>query len=274
MSIKAIATDIDGTLLDSNRQLSVRTIKAFKGLDRKMPVILASSRMPSAMTHLQRELGVEGHPLVCYNGGYVIQYNGTASPKVFTTVTIPLDVCLSIHALVKETDIHLSLYFEDNWYAPRMDKWTEREETITKVKATIEGNESAFSRWKQNGNGAHKLMCMGSEEEIAALYQRLNELHGNDIHVYRSRSTYLELAPKAISKATGVRLALEPYNISMEDVMAFGDNYNDIDMLQAVGYGVAVANGRDEVKAVAKEIAGVSYEDGVARVVEGMRFNV
>ena len=174
--------------------------------------------------------------------------------------------------MTKNSSIHLSLYFEDNWYAPRVDQWTEREETITKVKASIESADAVFSRWKQDGNGAHKLMCMGPEEEIAELESRLNQVHGNDIHVYRSRSTYLELAPKAISKATGVQLALQPYNISMAEVIAFGDNYNDIDMLQAVGRGVAVSNGRNEVKAVAKEITGISHEDGVAEVVERITF--
>ena len=80
---KAICTDIDGTLLDTNRQLSIGTIDAFKGLGSSIPVILASSRMPAAMRHLQAELGVLNHPMVCYNGGYVIRYSeGKDEPEV------------------------------------------------------------------------------------------------------------------------------------------------------------------------------------------------
>jgi hydroxymethylpyrimidine pyrophosphatase-like HAD family hydrolase len=110
---------------------------------------------------------------------------------------------------------------------------------------------------------------MGPEAQIHLLEEKLNERFGSDIHIYRSRPTYLELAPRAISKATGLALILNRYfNIGMEEVMAFGDNYNDIEMLRQVGWGVAVSNARDEVKAVANEIAGDAKQDGVAEVVE------
>ena len=58
------------------------------------------------------------------------------------------------------------------------------------------------------------------------------------------------------------------YNIPMEEVLAFGDNYNDIPLLDEVGYGVAVANAREEVKAVAKEVTSSNIEDGVAKIIE------
>jgi hydroxymethylpyrimidine pyrophosphatase-like HAD family hydrolase len=86
--------------------------------------------------------------------------------------------------------------------------------------------------------------------------------------VYHSKSTYLEIAPRVISKASALKLLLERlYKIEMDDVMAFGDNYNDIELLQSVGLGIAVANARQEVKAVAKEITVDSKLDGVAQAI-------
>jgi Cof subfamily protein (haloacid dehalogenase superfamily) len=270
MEFRALCTDIDGTLLDSRRQLSPRTIAAIKKLDKKIPVILASSRMPSAMFHLQRELDIVNHPLICFNGGYVLYFEGSShKPQVLDSVFIPTEICVGIVEQTMNTSIHNSLYFEDNWYAPMEDQWTEREARITKVSPIISPSEKVFQEWSQKKLGAHKVMCMGDVEDIDSVEKNLVEKYSDHLHVYRSRPTYLEIAPKVISKGTALQQILKKqYNIDCADVIAFGDNYNDIDLLKTVGYGVAVANARDEVKAVAKEITSDSKEDGVAKIIE------
>lgn len=270
MEIRAICTDIDGTLLDSRRELSSRTIASIKRISQKIPIILASSRMPSAMRHLQQELSITDHPMICYNGGYPLCYTkDSSSPEVFDSVSISPAICSSIFSMAQGTDIHVSLYQEDHWYAPRVDQWTQREERITKVKALVGHLDPVLKTWETSNTGAHKVMCMGPEQEIRQMEQLLKEKHSDDIHVYFSRPTYLEIAPKSISKATALKLITSKlYNLQMSDVMAFGDNYNDIDMLEAVGLGIAVANAKEEVKRVAREVTLPSVEDGVAIAIE------
>jgi Cof subfamily protein (haloacid dehalogenase superfamily) len=268
MDVRAICTDIDGTLLNKERQLSERTIAVVKSLGKNFPFILASSRMPSAMRHLQVELGIEHHPLIAYNGGYVIRYTN-GKPQIFCSVEIPAEIVLSILKLSGGTTIHNSLYREDEWYAPANDQWTEREEKITKVKSAIADVEAVASAWQRDGKGAHKVMCMGTEAEIHKLELDLRKHHEDDIHIYRSRATYLELAPKVISKATGLELILDKlYDFPMKNVLSFGDNYNDTEMLSKSGLGIAVDNAREEVKAIASETTGKSVEDGVASAIE------
>ncbi|MHA6249582.1 Cof-type HAD-IIB family hydrolase [Pontibacter sp. CAU 1760] len=270
MNIKAICSDIDGTLLDSNRQLSGKTIRAVKSLANEIPFILASSRMPSAMRHLQAELDILHQPMICFNGGYVLLYNeGEDSPAVVDSVQIPASVCTEILKLSHGTSIHVSLYTEDNWYAPQVDAWTEKEQRVTKVTPEITALDQILQGWHLSEGGAHKVMCMGSEAEIAEMAAALEARFSSDIFIYRSKSTYLELAPRTISKATALELLLKSnFGIQMEETMAFGDNYNDIDMLKAVGKGIAVENAREEVKAVADEITRRSTEDGVAIAIE------
>ncbi|WP_162053280.1 Cof-type HAD-IIB family hydrolase [Pontibacter pamirensis] len=270
MNIKAICSDIDGTLLDSRRELSPRTISSIKALDRDVPVILASSRMPGAMRHLQDELGILHHPMICFNGGYVLLYNeGAETPTIVDSVQIPVPTCSAIVEMAAGTDIHVSLYTEDLWYAPQVDKWTEKEERVTKVSAKVGALGPVLDNWHTSNTGAHKVMCMGPEQELAQMAEALTERFGSEIYIYRSKSTYLELAPRTISKATALELILKNnYGIAMTDAMAFGDNYNDIDMLKAVGKGIAVANAREEVKAAADEVTLKSTEDGVAVAIE------
>jgi len=269
MKFNALCSDIDGTLLDSHRALSIRTIAAIHRLPASVPVILASSRMPAAMRHLQVELGRPHEPLICFNGGYVLwERNGSEAPEVWTSVHIPLSVCHHIVALAKHTTLHVSLFESDHWYAAGEDSWTLREAGITKVQPTFKALDSVLKDWEEQKTGAHKIMCMGPEADIETMYHTLIETFPDELHVYRSKSTYLELAPKSISKATGLKLVMNKLNIDMQTVIAFGDNYNDVEMLEAVGWGVAVANARDEVKIAAREIAPHHKADGVAITVE------
>lgn len=187
MKYRAICTDIDGTLLNKDRQLSQRTIHTIKSLEKDVPVILASSRMPGAMRHLQQELDILHHPLICFNGGYVIYFeDGHTEPMQLDSVQVPAPVCQTIHDFTKGTDIHVSLYEQDNWYAPANDYWADREARITKVSPKITALKPILQSWQQAETGAHKVMCMGPADEIDALQQELTKNFADQVHAYRS----------------------------------------------------------------------------------------
>jgi Cof subfamily protein (haloacid dehalogenase superfamily) len=226
--------------------------------------------MPKAMRHLQSELGILTHPLICYNGGYVIHHaTPMGAPHVIDSVEIPHGICASILELVSSTSIHVSLYFEDDWYAPQADSWTLREAKITKVEPVITAGEKVLEMWESGGNGAHKVMLMGEPSQISTIEKELTRLYGSNIHVYYSKSSYLEIAPGAVSKASALeRLLRDMYEIPLQDVIAFGDNFNDIALLQSAGLGIAVGNARDEVKKAAGEITAKNIDDGVAISIE------
>ena len=265
MNIKAFCSDVDGTLLNSDRDLSPRLKSIIAKFQPDFPVILASSRMPNAMRHLVRDLGKPEQPLVSYNGGYVL----SASGEVLDSVSIPLELVKKIIELTKKSEIHVSLYQGENWYEEKDDYWSQREIRNTKTDCIWLPSQEVMSLWGKDNSGAHKVMCMGDSQEISWLFGELHFEHGNDLHLYRSNDNYLEIAPRSISKATGLKKILEhSFDFGMESVIAFGDNYNDIELLQAVGMGVAVGNARPEVKAVAKEITLGNKEDGVAATLE------
>lgn len=268
MNIKAICSDIDGTLLNSERNLSPRLKSVINQFPKEFPLILASSRMPDAMRHLLRDLDKPSEPLIAYNGGFVLGKTG----EVLDSVSIPLGLVAKILEMTRKTDIHVSLYHGENWYEPKADYWAKREIDNTKVEPTWMSGESVLDLWAKDNLGAHKVMVMGDSNEISWLFGELHLEHSSDLHLYRSKDTYIEIAPRKISKATALKLVLENlYDFTMEEVIAFGDNYNDIDLIQNVGWGVAVANARPEVKAVAKEVTLHHKEDGVAATLERIR---
>ncbi len=264
MKYKLLFSDIDGTLLNAHRELSVDTIAEIQRIKNNIPIILISSRMPSAMTHLQAELGILDQPMICYNGGLIL----VQGKAIHSTVIKPR---LIKHLLQfnSTNNAHISLYHNDNWYVEEMDYWANREVNNTKVMPQLRRLQDVLDTWQQKKIGAHKIMCMGDAEKIDRIHNFLTEEFGDKLHLYRSKDTYLEIANNQISKLTAINKLLKTvYKTDLDQVIAFGDNYNDIEMLEAVGLGVAVANAKSEVLDIADEVTLANVEDGVAKAIQ------
>jgi len=263
MKYKIVFSDIDGTLLNKERELSPLTIKTIKEVKKQVPVVLISARMPQAMYHLQEELDIRELPIIAYNGGLVL-----VNDQPISSVEIPMDKLKAIHNFNTEKDlnVHLSLYHHNEWYVPKIDFWAEREENNTKVAPQVKPNAEVIEKWTLEHKAPHKIMAMGDKEKIDKISEYLSENYSEDLHFYRSNKNYLEIANKEISKFSAIQYLLEHhFKISTEETIAFGDNYNDIEMVGGVGMGIAVSNARQEVKDVAIQITGHGKEDGVAQ---------
>ncbi|UZO79920.1 Cof-type HAD-IIB family hydrolase [Aquimarina sp. ERC-38] len=256
---KILFTDIDGTLLNTERELSEATITEIQRIKDRIKIILISSRMPSAMKHLQEKLNISELPLICYNGGLILIDNKTVFSK-----TISNSITKELFAFNKTTPFHLSLYQNDEWYVPELDFWAKREINNTKVQPTVLSNDQVLEIWGKEQKEAHKIMCMGETEAIDKAYCFLTENFKDQLHCYRSKDTYIEIAEKSISKKTAIAYLADYYKVDLKEVIAFGDNYNDIEMLKAAGIGIAVANAKPEVLAIADYVTSTGKEDGVA----------
>lgn len=260
MKHQILFSDIDGTLLNEDRELSPLTIAEISRIKETIPVVLISSRMPSAMTHLQDSLQIGHMPLICYNGGLIL-----IDKKIVYSSYIDLDSTASLMNFNKDQKFHISLYHENDWYVPDLDFWAQREIRNTKVVPKIMSGNDVVDAWKADNKGAHKIMCMGEERYIDHAFSFLKKNFNDQLHLYRSKPTYIEIANKNVSKLTAINWLLSyHYHIPIENVVAFGDNYNDITMLEGVGTGVAVANAKPEVLKIADAITLAGKEDGVA----------
>lgn len=263
--IQLIATDIDGTLLDEHRFLSQRTINAFLKT-RHLPVVLISARMPQAMYYLQDALQRPEMPVICYNGALVL--HGAA--QLYST-SIPVTTINSIAQIAVENKLHCSIYRGDEWFVPQMDHWANREVNNTRVTPQVQDLKTTLAYFKntQQLGGAHKIMLMGESVAMDSAFAKAEKLP-SQLHLYRSKDTYTEISPFDISKKTALELLINKCfpDVKMEQVAAFGDNYNDVEMIAAVGHGVAVDNARDAVKAVAKYLTAHHKKDGVAAWIE------
>lgn len=268
MTPKIAFSDIDGTLLNADREPSAALQREVARLSEKnIPFVLISSRPPMAMTWIQEMLNVSGLPLVAYNGGLVI-----VDGKTQHSCAIPVDIVRTVEMLNRDLKLSVQLFHGDEWYVEALDHYANREARNTRVAPVVKSNDAVIVDWAKRGLGAHKIMVMGDAKGIDAMVGTLGKSYGDELHLYRSKDDYLEIANKDISKLTGIShvLSAKYPAISLADCVAFGDNYNDIEMLEGVGLGVAVANARAEVKAVADVLTGNAKEDGVADFLKGL----
>lgn len=262
MKYKILCSDLDGTLLSTKSDVSKFTIAQIERIKKTARVILVSARMPSGMYYIQENLGILEQPIICYNGALVLK--GT---QELNSVVISVSLLREIYSITKNLDADLGLYFKNEWYVPKTSERVGKEIKYTKSTPIFQNTSTTLNNWEQRNVGAHKLMLMCTKYSADKLMPLLQQQFDTELNLYRSNDTLIEIAPKSVSKLSAIKLLLAE-NESLEDVIAFGDNYNDMEMLQKVGCGVAVDNGRDEVKAIAKYTTLKNTEDGVALFIQ------
>ncbi|RYE36166.1 MAG: HAD family phosphatase [Sphingobacteriaceae bacterium] len=271
MSIKLICTDIDGTLLNKQREVDNQTIKAVSQLNPDIRFVLASSRMPKAMFHIQNKLTISQMPLICYNGALVLTSGQHFDPhKIISSVLIAAEHIKAIMTLANQQNIHISIYQNNIWLASEIDFYAQREITNTQVKP--DGLINDFSAEELQNfiqNGAHKLMLMGQPDLLDVIETNVREKL--QVAVWRSKDIYLEITPFT-NKNEGLQLLLKSFpqesEVKSNEVMAFGDGYNDMELLQNAGVGVAVGNAVTALKQVASAVTKPNIEHGVACFLE------
>jgi len=262
VNYKMLCSDLDGTLLSTKSDVSEFTINEIKRIKDKLRIILVSARMPRAMTYLQRRLGIEEQPIICYNGALVLD-----SDTEISSTVIEMSYLKEIYKMVSVHFIKLGLYYKDEWYVEENTERVRKEIRYTQTTPHFRDTSETLTDWKNRNLGAHKIMLMCTKNTADAIFPVLEKKFGDELHLYRSNDTLIEIAPKSVSKSSAIELLLKE-NESLSDVISFGDNYNDIEMLKNSGMGVAVANARNEVKAIADRVTLKNTEHGVAHFIK------
>lgn len=256
MKYRAFFSDIDGTLINREHRLSARTRAAVQRvIARGIPFVLVSARPPLAITPFTDAIGGK-QPLIAFNGALIL--DGDLQPLYSITLD-NADLRRLEPLLESNPAVHPNYYRNLEWMSPRPDNpWTAQEGDITGLRATLK---------PAHIENVHKILVMGDVADILALERQLKPQFPH-LQIHRSKDTYLEIANKAASKSQAIAFMAEKFGVDMADTVAFGDNYNDLDMLLAAGCGVAMGNAPDEIKAQVSLVTAGNQEDGLAQVLE------
>ena len=257
---RAIALDLDGTLTNHDKVVTPRTRQALlKAQELGTVIILASGRPTYGIVPVAEclELEKRGGYILSYNGGNIV--NAKTGEKLFSQF-LPDAVIPILYKYAKEKN-HALLGYAGNEIITEMpdDQYVKEESRINKM--NIRKVDNLLDALEPHPT---KLLMTGDPTDMLKAEEKLVEILGEKMDIFRSAPFFLELVPKGIDKAQSLLRLLAKINLTPADLMAFGDGYNDLSMLKLAGVGVAMANAAPEVRADADYVTLSNEEDGVA----------
>lgn len=262
MPIRLIASDLDMTLIDESITLSPRSIEAYRrARDKGVLTTLASGRMYAAMTRYADALGVTLPVLACQGAVVVDAHTG----KVLAQQAVPLCVAQDFLHFAAEEGVYAQ-YYSPSGYFMEKDCW--QSDLYCQRMGGVKGTPVGGPLWEVLDYDPIKSIIIADPERIQALLPKAQARFGKVAQVTISLPEYLEITHLQASKGNGLRQLAAALDIDMADVMVFGDAPNDLSMITAAGYSVAVGNACPEVKAAAGYVTDSQKEDGVAKAIE------
>lgn len=254
--IRLIALDIDGTLAGDDHRISDRVREAISRVQQHgITVTLATGRMFSATLPYAEEVGIDA-PLICYQGGWIQAPGGPVLHR------IPLDEDRAQSALEigRERDWHTVLYADGRLFLRRMVHPRSFYKRLLGPDPTIVSSLTGLL----DAHTADKVLYVADPERIPGMARDLEARFGETAEVVQSHVRFVEVVPLKVNKGRALAWLADHHQIARAEVMAVGDQQNDIPMLRWAGIGVAMGNAVEAVKAVADWIAPSVAEDGAA----------
>lgn len=246
MGYRLIALDMDGTLLNRQREISDENVKWInKAMDAGIKIVLATGRPIREVVRYGERLRIDG-PLVINNGSEI----WLTPDKLHARSELAPELVAGLFELLRS-------------YGDEVDFWAH---TVGgRVDRTNVPSDPAAAQWLQ-----FAFRCRDADV-LAQIRGRLTEW--NAFELSNSHVTNIECNPIGISKASGLREVCALLDIGLAQAIAVGDSLNDIPMIRAAGLGVAMGNAQEPVKRAADAIAPPNHEHGVAQIIEKYLFS-
>ena len=269
MKYKLLVTDIDDTLLTTDKRITDTVKKAlFKAQDMGVTVAIASGRLPIGVRPFAEELRIpeRGGCYLAFNGGLVLDAEGNIlhshilDHKYLEQVYMalrPYNVAVLVHT-------HDRIFTDNN-----QNSYAYTEPEALHRPLNLLGDLLTDVDWD-----LHKILIAGEPEILKEVEPVLKAQFENELDIFLSAPWFLDVMPKGVNKGEGVRYLAKRLGIPMEAVIACGDSYNDLSMIEAAGLGVAMQNGEEALKEAADYVTERDCDhDGIAEVVERFILN-
>jgi Cof subfamily protein (haloacid dehalogenase superfamily) len=262
-TFRLVASDIDGTLITSERTLSPRTLDVLSQVP--IPVVVVTGRPLRWLAQLYDQLPAP-LPAVCANGAVIYDPH---TDEVLRASPLPVELLLEVTKTLRDAvpDISLAVEVEDGRAFLHEDTWTIRWEHDHRVRVIASPEELTSVP-------AVKLLARSSTADPDDFLELISRTLGDQAEATRSSSSALvEISAGGVTKAAGLAWYCERAGITADQVVAFGDMPNDIPLLSWAGRGVAVGNAHPALRAVADDTTGTNDADGVAAYLSSL-FNL
>ena len=275
-AIKALALDLDGTLLAPDKTLSERNLRALRScMEKDIQIILTTGRAVDSGEKYRKQIGTSG-PHIYFNGAKVVDIS--AGKEIYTQYidAAPIRSCVR---LARQMNLFFQVYFpvsasEGSYKDGRnsgeilmADHRTTEAEKYEKSSG-IDIITGDLEEHLAKVNTAIKGMFITPEENHEKIRRSLREQFGQSIYIVQSTPIFLEVLAEGVSKGSGLEHALDYLHINKEQTIAFGDEENDLPMFRVAGFSAAPANAKEKVRKAAMFRIPADSEDGVAIFLE------
>ena len=257
---KLVVMDVDGTLVDRERRISARNAKALVAArQRGIRLTLASGRSFESITPFAKAIGVDA-PLILYNGCRLQDF---PSKRILEDHRLPLIQAQRALKLLPRFDLHVNLYIYDRVFIREVTEAAKASMKKDNVTAEPVGDLLVFLK-----EDPTKLLLIGEPRLLERFRREYLEDMTSPPELVNSEPDYLEILPAGVSKGQALISLCSRLDILPQEVVAFGDGLNDLEMLKWAGLGVAMGNAHPELKAAAGYVTEGNEEDGVAKAIE------
>jgi Cof subfamily protein (haloacid dehalogenase superfamily) len=258
MKIHLVAIDIDGTLLNSSKQISDNTVKAIATARLRLGthVVLASARPPRTVMPFYRQLELDT-PMINYNGALVYD---VSSSRVLLHRPIGPKAARRIADLARAVypEVLVSAEILDHWYTDKIDH-----SYLTETGKLYRPDVVApLDEWLTQP--VTKLLLLGEPDLLAAVAPVVRKEFLHQVSIVQTDEYLLQVMHATASKTQALRVVAAELGVNREQVMAIGDNANDVGMLSWAGVGVAMANAVPSALQAADFVTDHNDADGVA----------
>lgn len=265
MNYTLMCIDVDGTLVDSNKNLPKENIKAIQEAHKAgIKIAIASGRAPASVQEILDDLGIEGYG-ICLNGAYIIDGNKEVSRHVFNDEQVNI-----IREIVEKYDVK-SFFATSKLNVTNKEpssSWLKAiQKSVARQKELVVCNNNELKNKLNDYRGS--LLKVSIMEEDDNTYQKVRkELEDTNIFdVAKSDTHYVDVNIKGVNKSRGVKDLAQYLNIDLSEVICIGDNENDIEMIKVAGLGVAMANSCEELLEICDKVTLSNDEFGVAKAI-------
>ena len=263
MSIKLIAVDIDGTLVNSNKEITPEVFSAIQDAkEAGVKVVIATGRPIAGVAKLLDDLQLrdEGDYVVTFNGALVQE---TATGHEIISESLTYEDYLDMEFLSRKLGVHMHAITKDGIYTANRNigKYTVHESTLVSM--------PIFYRTPEEMADKEIVKCMFIDEPeiLDAAIEKIPAEFYERYSINKSAPFYLELLKKNVDKGSAITHLAEKLGLTKDETMAIGDEENDRAMLKVVGNPVVMENGNPELKKIAKYITKTNDESGVAHAI-------
>jgi len=224
-------------------------------------VVIATGRMYRSVLPYADTIGVTA-PLVCYQGAAVVD---PVTGEWLLHEPIPVELAREAIGAVEDEGFALNCYVDDDLYVAAI---TEHARSYADFQSIPLHEVGDLLGWIERP--PTKLVVVDDPARLDELRPRLEQRFGDRLYIAKSLPYFLELASPTISKGSGLAFVAEHVGFTRERTIAFGDGENDLELLDWAGFGIAVGNADDSLKARADWICPSAEEEGVAQVLEAL----